>query len=120
MKFDFKFNNTEKFNKFYNNFYKSISNRVEVELTKSAMTIQKNAKGTIIRNNNIITGQLLRSVTGDVVTKRKYSVKANFTLRAYSRVFYAVYVERLYPYLFPAFENERAKLMKRLIKIAKG
>ena len=118
MKINFKITGIEKFQRHHDNFYKSLSRDVEQTLNKSARTIQRDAKNTIIRNNNIITGQLLRSVTGDVVAKRKYNVKANFTIRAYSRVFYAVYVERRYPYRFPAFEQERAKLMNKLRKIA--
>lgn len=120
MKFKFKVKNIEKISNHYDKFYKSLSNQVEKSLNKSAKTIQDNAKKTIIRNNNIITGNLLRSVTGEVLSERKYNVKAFFTLNAYSRIFYAIYVERRYPYLFPAYEHERVNIIKNLQKIARG
>ena len=117
MKFNFKITNIDRIAKHYDRTYRSISSGVEKELNSSAKKIQRDAKNTIIRNNNIITGQLLRSITGDVLSKKKYNVKSNFTLRAYSRVFYAIYVERLYPYLFPAWEQERHRLIRRLKKM---
>jgi hypothetical protein len=117
IKFDFKFKNTNTLIRHLERMQKTLEQQVEEAFLESAKTIETNAKKTIIRNNNIITGRLLRSITGDVKTRKKYGYKTNFTLRAYSRVFYAIYVERRYPYLFPAYEQERPRLMKKLKKI---
>lgn len=96
---------------------KKISNDVYMAFLESAFKIQSDAKNTIIVNNHVITGNLRDSITGEVKTTKKYKVRTNFKLKAYSRVFYAIYVERLDPYLFPAVEKEKRILENKLKKI---
>lgn len=91
--------------------------KIKKEYISSGIRIVIAAKRTIIRNDNIITGRLLNSIKYTIKEKRRYGKISKIELEVGSVVHYAKYVERRYPFLFPAFEAEKPVLMRNLKNI---
>jgi hypothetical protein len=81
-------------------------------LDKSLDKIAKAAKNTIITENHVITGNLRDSLKYE--SKFSSGVYEGIAGSLDDKVFYDIYVERLYPYLFPAFVAEKSNLMNNL------
>jgi len=116
-KFNIDFKGSEVLIRSLEKYNKKIETNTKKILNESLETIAKNAKKTIIDENHVITGMLRDSM------KHKLTYAAGiFNGVAGSldtKVFYDKYVERLYPYLFPAYEAEKRHLITKLSKILK-
>ena len=117
IKFSTKFQDVNKVLKNLQNKEDNIYKNIRNEFDKSANRIVIEAKKTIIRNNNIITGKLLNSIYANVKERKKVGKLSSIELKVGTNVFYAIYVERKFPFLFPSFEIEKPVLMRNLKNI---
>lgn len=95
---------------------KNIENGIREEFEKAGKITVLKAQGTLIRNDNVRTGDLLRSVDYEVDYKKFSSIE----LKVVAGMFYAKYVERRFPFLFPSVENEKVYLLYRLRRLLHG
>lgn len=108
-----RFNGSEALIRNYSRYSKDIEKKVGKIINDVLEATAKDGKSSIVRNNHVITGKLRDSMKHEL----KHS-NGIFNGRAGSfDCFYAIYVERLDPFLFPAWEAQKQVLRRELSKI---
>jgi hypothetical protein len=117
MRLDVKFVGANVIIKSLERFNKNIEKGMKKVLSESLDKIAKDAKNTIITENHVITGNLRDSLRYKLTLSNGIFDGVAGSLD--TKVFYDIYVERLYPYLFPAYEAERPNLIRNLNNISR-
>ena len=90
-----------------------VKGKINPEVTRifkeSAKNIEKNSKNIV----RVDTGRLQKSIKSHVTNPNKNIIG----IYCGTNVPYSIYVERKYPYLFPAMEMEKPNLIRKLQSI---